>query len=161
MLALGGFSKAYGLAGLRVGWVVAPEDMIPALWRRHEYLTICAPALGSLLAEAALEPGTREALLARGRAVAEAGFEVVERELLGNSFSAVPPQASVVCLVRFALPVASDDLAARIRARGALVVPGSVFGAEGCLRIGCAAAPEELRAGLATVRAVAAEIGGG
>lgn len=160
VLAVGGLSKAYGLAGLRVGWVVAPEQMVAELWRRHEYLTISASMLGSLLAEAALAPEVRETLLTRGRAVAETGFAVLARALLGAGFSAVAPQASVISLVRFDLPLASEDLAARLRARGVLVVPGSVFGAEGFLRIGCALPEPELRAALETVRAVAAELHG-
>jgi aspartate/methionine/tyrosine aminotransferase len=35
-------SKAYGLAGLRIGWAVASPQVIEALWRRHEYTVIAA-----------------------------------------------------------------------------------------------------------------------
>ena len=40
VLALNSLSKAYGLPGLRIGWVVGPVEMVEALWRRHEYTTI-------------------------------------------------------------------------------------------------------------------------
>jgi aspartate/methionine/tyrosine aminotransferase len=160
VLAVGGLSKAYGLAGLRIGWVVAPEAMVGPLWRRHEYLTITAPMLDSLLAEAALAPGVRGKLLARGRAVAQAGFEVVARELLGGGFSAVAPQASVVSFVRYDLPLSSAARAARLRARDVLAVPGSLFGAEGFLRVGGALPPDALRAALRVVRALAEELRG-
>ena len=54
VLAVGSLSKAYGLSGLRIGWIVAPEPLIAELWRRHEYATIAAASLSMLLAERAL-----------------------------------------------------------------------------------------------------------
>jgi aspartate/methionine/tyrosine aminotransferase len=116
--------------------------------------------LDSLRAEAALAPEVRGKLLARGRAVAQAGFELVARELLGGGFSAVAPQASVVSFVRYDLPLSSAARAARLRARDVLAVPGSLFGAEGFLRVGGALPPDALRAALRVVRALAEELRG-
>ena len=39
VLALNSLSKAYGLPGLRLGWLVAPPEMRESIWRRHEYST--------------------------------------------------------------------------------------------------------------------------
>ena len=39
VLANNSLSKAYGLPGLRVGWIVGPPDVIDAAWARHEYTT--------------------------------------------------------------------------------------------------------------------------
>jgi aspartate/methionine/tyrosine aminotransferase len=36
VLAIGSMSKAYGLPGLRIGWVVGPPDTVQDIWRRHE-----------------------------------------------------------------------------------------------------------------------------
>jgi aspartate/methionine/tyrosine aminotransferase len=73
VLAVGSLSKAYGLSGLRVGWVVGPEDVIAELWRRHEYATISTASLSMVLAETALEPAVRQRLLDRQRTLALAG----------------------------------------------------------------------------------------
>ncbi|MEA3341739.1 MAG: aminotransferase class I/II-fold pyridoxal phosphate-dependent enzyme, partial [Chloroflexota bacterium] len=47
VLAMGSMSKAYGLPGLRVGWVVAPVDAIDDMWARHEYVTLSATMLSN------------------------------------------------------------------------------------------------------------------
>ena len=42
-ICVNSMSKAYGLAGLRIGWAVASPEMVEELWRRHEYTVIAAP----------------------------------------------------------------------------------------------------------------------
>jgi len=37
VVATGSMSKAYGMPGLRIGWVVGPRAVIDDLWARHEY----------------------------------------------------------------------------------------------------------------------------
>ena len=44
----------YGLPGLRLGWMVAPADVIQACWRRHEYAAIAATIFSMKLADYAL-----------------------------------------------------------------------------------------------------------
>ena len=65
VIVINSMSKAYGLPGLRLGWVVAPKEIITALWRRHEYAAIAAPMLSMRLAEAVLEPQVRAQVTAR------------------------------------------------------------------------------------------------
>jgi aspartate/methionine/tyrosine aminotransferase len=76
VLALGSMSKAYGLPGLRVGWVVGPPDTIEDIWRRHEYTTITASMLSNLLATYALSGDVRPRLLQRTRDYIRKGFPV-------------------------------------------------------------------------------------
>ncbi len=42
VICVNSMSKAYGLAGLRIGWAVASPEMVEELWRRHEYAVIAA-----------------------------------------------------------------------------------------------------------------------
>src|SRR5258708_30014301 len=65
VICVNSMSKAYGLAGLRIGWAVAAPEMIEALWRRHEYAVIAAGGPSMLLAEMALKPPQRASLLDR------------------------------------------------------------------------------------------------
>ena len=74
VIAINSMSKAYGLPGLRLGWLVAPESLIPSLWRRHEYTTISATMLANRLAAAALAPDTRPKVTARPDVINRCGL---------------------------------------------------------------------------------------
>src|SRR5262249_50203559 len=56
VICVNSFSKAYGLAGLRIGWALASPEMVEELWRRHEYTVIAASGPSMKLAEIALKP---------------------------------------------------------------------------------------------------------
>ena len=75
VVSINSLSKSYGLSGLRLGWIVAPAVAVENLWRRHEYATIAASAPSMLLAEHALEPGIRAALLRRNRGIVRASYD--------------------------------------------------------------------------------------
>jgi len=151
VIAVSSMSKAYGLPGLRLGWLAAPEALIPRLWRRHEYASISATMLSMKLAEYALAPATRVKLTARARRLIRHGFETFVEALHEHPgvFSVVPPQASAMSFVEFDLPVSSDELSARLLAEeDVLVIPGSKFGLERHFRFSSALPDEHLRAGL-------------
>jgi aspartate/methionine/tyrosine aminotransferase len=154
-------SKAYGLPGLRLGWVVAPAEIMADLWRRHEYATISATMLATRLADAVLAPEVRPKVLARSRTLIRRGFDQL-RDALGEHdgvFSVVAPQASAMSFVGYDLPVGSVALADRLlRDHGTLVIPGACFGLENHLRISSALPEATLRDGLARLNALVAEI---
>ncbi|WP_439107750.1 aminotransferase class I/II-fold pyridoxal phosphate-dependent enzyme [Congregibacter sp.] len=161
VIAINSMSKAYGLPGLRLGWLVAPESLIPALWRRHEYASITATMMSMELATAALAPRARDAITARARGLIRRGFETLQEQLSFHPgvFSVVPPQASAMSFVKFDLPVSSDVFAARLLAEeDVLLIPGSRFGVEEHFRFSSALPDEHLRAGLARMNALTGRI---
>jgi aspartate/methionine/tyrosine aminotransferase len=102
VLAIGSMSKAYGLPGLRIGWVVGPPDTVQDIWRRHEYTTITATMLSNILAGYALSSEVRPRLIKRTRDYIRNGFPVLEEWIARQNglFSCTPPQASAVSFVR-------------------------------------------------------------
>jgi aspartate/methionine/tyrosine aminotransferase len=149
-----GLSKAYGLPGLRVGWVVGPAATIAELWARKDYLTISPGALSDLLARQALRPDVRPRILARTRGIVAGNLPVLQRwmEGRGRAFRLVPPRAGAIAYARYAWPVNSTRLAERLRdEQSVLVVPGDQFGMDGFLRIGLGNEPQDLEAGLAGI----------
>lgn len=161
VIAINGMSKAYGMPGLRLGWIVAPPEQIEALWRRHEYATISAGMLGNVLARIALDPEVRTKLLERSRRLISRGFEHFQAELAVHPgvFSVVPPQASAMSFVRYELPIGSRAFADRLLAEhGTLVVPGECFGLDHHFRCSTALPDETLRSGLSRINRLVAEL---
>lgn len=150
VIVIDSMSKAYGLPGLRLGWVLAPPEVIGALWRRHEYHVIAAADLSMRLAEAALAPGAREALRDRARRLIRRGWDTLSEVLATRpeTFSVTEPDASAMSFVRVdAGP--SEALARRLLARqDLLLVPGIHFGVEGHLRLSSALPEDHLREAL-------------
>lgn len=138
VLAIGSMSKAYGLPGTRIGWVVAPEEAIGDLWARQDYITIGNTMLGNKLAAYALSPEVHPRIMQRTRDYIHNGygnFEAWARQH-GDLFTWVPPQAAAIAFVRYKPEVNSTELVQRmIEEHSTLVVPGDHFGLDGHLRI--------------------------
>ena len=138
VICVNSLSKAYGLCGLRIGWVVAPHPLADALQRRHEYAVISAALPSVFLAERALEPKKRRALLARQRAIVRDGTELYRRWLGENAhlIAEQPAPATALSFPRYTAALPSEQVADAIRTQASvLVVPGSMMGSEGHLRI--------------------------
>jgi aspartate/methionine/tyrosine aminotransferase len=138
VLAVGSMSKAYGLPGLRVGWVVGPPDTVEDIWRRHEYTTISASMLSNILATHALSAEVRPRLIARTREYIRAGFPVLEEWMArqGGLFTCTPPQAAAISFVRYHLDINSTDLMEKLcREVSVFVCAGDSFGMDRHLRI--------------------------
>lgn len=161
VVAVGGLSKAYGLPGLRLGWVVAPAELVDELWARHEYVAISATMVSNLLAAAALSEEVRPWLIARTRNYIRRGFPVLKAWIdeHGGILSLTPPQAAAIAFVRYHLGVDSGVLAERLRReKGVLVVPGEHFGMEGFLRISFGLPRDYLISGLSRIGELISEL---
>ncbi len=160
VVATSSLSKAYGLPGLRVGWVVAPASVAEELWARTDYTTISPGELTDRLATLALRPDVRARILERTRSLLHGGFDILENWMGENGFSWRAPDAGAICFTRYDLPVNSTVLAERLRTdRSVLVVPGDHFGVDGFIRIGYGLHENVLRTALDRVAATLEEIG--
>ncbi len=152
LICVAGLSKAYGLPGLRIGWLVGPAPIVADAWARHDYTTIGPSGASDHLATLALQPAVRERLLARTRGILHANYPVLEQWLktFGASFSWVPPQAGAICFVRYRPAIDGEALVERIRVgQSVLLVPGEHFGMPGYIRFGFGNESHELREALA------------
>jgi aspartate/methionine/tyrosine aminotransferase len=148
-----GLSKAYGLPGLRIGWVVAPPEIASDLWTIHDYTSIAPGAINDRLARMALEPATRAKLLARTRMIIRTNYPLLKRWVEAHEgLSHIPPEAGAIAMVHYTHPVGSVALAERLRdERSVLVVPGAFFEMEGYLRVGFGSDPAYLESALALI----------
>lgn len=138
VLATGSLSKAYGLPGLRIGWVVAPAGMVDEFWARHEYTTISATMLSNRLAALALSPEVRPWLLRRTRSYIRRGYPVLQSwmDRHPGTFSLRPPDAGAIAFIRYHLEINSTRLAQRLALeKSVLIMPGDHFGIDHFLRV--------------------------
>jgi len=138
VLAIGSLSKAYGLPGLRIGWIVTTVDLAEEIWARQEYVTIGSAMLNNMLAAYALSPEIHPRILARTREYVRKGYGHFERwaESHGDLFVWVPPQAAPIVFARYHADINSTEFCMRlIHEFGVEVVPGDHFGLDGFLRI--------------------------
>jgi aspartate/methionine/tyrosine aminotransferase len=151
VLAMNSLSKAYGLPGLRTGWVVGPAQTVDDIWRWHEYTTLTITMLAGKLATIALAPEKRAQLIRRTRNYIRHGFGILDGwlESHGDLFQHVPPQAAAISFVRYNLDINSTELVDRLkREKSVLIVPGDHFGLDHHLRISFGPPPDYLTAGL-------------
>lgn len=138
VLAIGSLSKAYGLPGLRIGWVVCPKDTASEIWARQDYVTISSTILGNKLGAYALSPEVRPRLISRTRTLIKRGYDNFALWCQNNSdlVSLTPPQAAAIAFIQYHREINSSVLMERlIKEKRVYLVPGDHFGLDHHLRI--------------------------
>jgi aspartate/methionine/tyrosine aminotransferase len=135
-LSLSGMSKAYGLAGLRLGWVATHDgELLQRMAELKDYTTICSAAPSELLALMALRDPDPILDVHRRRIAANIETAATFFTGHGETLRWVPPQAGTVCFPRLVdgTPVAGSPGAKAFCARilrdtGALLLPSTTYG---------------------------------
>ncbi|MBA3948912.1 MAG: aminotransferase class I/II-fold pyridoxal phosphate-dependent enzyme [Acidobacteria bacterium] len=153
VIVTSGLSKAYGLPGLRIGWIVSSPEFVASTWERHDYVTIAPGAASDLLARMALEPERRARIIARTRRILNENYPVLEAWMKKEGcFEWATPDAGAICYMKYDLPIDSLAFAERLRdEESVLVVPGAHFGMEKYLRVGFGENRQKLDDGLARI----------
>ncbi|MHB2167770.1 aminotransferase [Alsobacter sp. R-9] len=147
-ISTAGMSKAFSLAGLRLGWVAGPREVLEAVSIHRDYNTISVGMLDDHFATLALE--NRDAVLARSRAITRGNLALLSEWVEGEPLvSWVRPRSGTTALLRLHVDMPSRDFCvALLEETGVMLTPGSAMGMEGTVRIGYANAPEIIAAGL-------------
>ncbi|MFA4926688.1 MAG: aminotransferase class I/II-fold pyridoxal phosphate-dependent enzyme, partial [Candidatus Aminicenantales bacterium] len=151
---VGGLSKAYGLPGLRLGWLAGPGELVRKIWTYHDYTTISVSALTDHLAAKALEADRRLKLLNRTRDIIRHNLPLLEKWLqsFGRQFSYQAPSAGAILFTAYNYDYNSTRLVEQIlKEKNVLLVPGDHFELDRHLRLGFGSRPEYLQAGLGRV----------
>jgi aspartate/methionine/tyrosine aminotransferase len=159
VIVTSGLSKAYGIPGVRIGWIVAPSSLTEQCWTQHDYLTIGPNKMSDRIARVAVEPSNRERCYARTREILTRNLPIARAwvESFGGRLTWREPDAGAMALIKYESPLPSVALAERIRTRqNTLVVPGSHVGLEGYLRVWLGGRDEFLSEGL---RRIGTELG--
>lgn len=147
VICTGGFSKAYGLPGLRVGWAIAPAALADKLWSYHDYTSIAPTALSDRLAALVLEPARHARVIGRTRTIIAQNYPLLAEWAAahGEWLSHRAPDAGAIAWLGWRGRGNADDFAkALLENKSVLIVPGSQLGMEKYIRIGFGHHPEKL-----------------
>lgn len=146
-ILVSGFSKGFAMTGWRLGFVAAPEMILQAMLKIHQYTMMCAPTMAQYGAIEALKNGEhdvdemRKSYRRRRNYFVQSLNEIGLRcHLPGGAFYAFPSiQATGLTSEQFAERLLIEEKVA--------VVPGSVFGTsgEGYVRCSYASSLEQLQ----------------
>lgn len=137
-IATASMSKAFSLAGLRLGWVAGPVDIIHAVSIHRDYNTISVGMIDDHFACIALE--NKEAILQRNRDIVRENLAVLDQWVANEpKISYVKPRSGTTALLKYDFDMTSRDFCvALLKSKGVMFTPGSVMDMEGYVRIGYA-----------------------
>ena len=159
LILLGTFSKSYAMTGWRLGYLVAPPDLIDYLYGIHR-------AINGPICNFVQRAGIAAL---RGPQDCIAEFNQVYKTratLMHRLASAIPglypaqPQGAFYMWTRFDLPQSARDVKARLFERGVAVRSGSEYGSGGekHLRISYSVSEETIERGMAVIADVVREL---
>ncbi|KAF1354451.1 PLP-dependent transferase [Lizonia empirigonia] len=158
VIVTGSMSKAYSLAGIRVGWIASrSSEIIEKIASARHYTTISVSGLDEQVAAFALSPATVHGLLARNIQLAKTNLALLEKFMIKNEDECewVKPVAGTTAFIKFhreGKPIDSVDFCKKLLEKtGVLLVPGTQsFGEEfkGYVRVGFVNQTEIVQKGL-------------
>lgn len=132
-ISLGVMSKAYGLAGLRIGWLATQDmDLIEKLIKMKHYTTICSSAPSEFLSIIALKH--RDEILSRNVKIIKDNLKIAEVffKKYPDLFKFNRPMAGPIAFIKMniTMPIAEfcDTL---VSEKGVLLLPSNVYSFQG------------------------------
>lgn len=144
-------SKAYALAGLRLGWIAAPHEVIEAVAIHRDYDTISVGMINDHFATLALE--NRDKVLGRSKTITRGNLAILDAWVEEQPLITwLKPVSGTTALLKFDLAMTSRDFCVDLlKETGVMFTPGSALNMEGYVRIGYANNPTVLKEGLKRV----------
>jgi len=145
VVVLNGFSKAFAMTGLRIGYAIAPADVLLGMLKIHQYCMLCAPITGQIGALEALKcldevERIKAEYMRRRNYVVKKLREVFDVNMPDGAFYVFPDISST--------GMSSEEFAEKLLIeKGVAVVPGNAFGecGEGYIRAAYAVKFERLK----------------
>ncbi len=147
-ISTAGMSKAFSLAGLRLGWIAASKDVIEAVSIHRDYNTISVGMIDDYFSSLALE--ARDKIIERAHRITRHNLAILDAWVQGEpSITYVKPKSATVALLKYDFDMSSREFCVQLLEHsGVMLTPGSAMDMEGYLRIGFANTAEILTEGL-------------
>jgi aspartate/methionine/tyrosine aminotransferase len=149
-VTIGSLSKSNALTGLRLGWIVGPDEVIAQAIKVHQLVNTAASTYSQWVA---LDVFSDLTSLTAHRPLYQEQRALLLDLLREHGLEAAPVEGAFYCLVRLPGHLAANSLAAAERLldeHRVITTPGIAFGpaGEGWLRLSWVATPEALRTGI-------------
>jgi len=132
-VSLGVMSKAYGLAGLRIGWIATKDaDILKKMIKMKHYTSICSSSTAEQLAVIALKHS--DEILERNRGIIEKNLEISDRFFAKYSklFTYNRPVAGPIAFHKMQIDMPIHEFCDRlVEEKGVLLLPSAIYGYEG------------------------------
>ena len=150
-ISTAGMSKVFSLAGLRVGWVIAPQEVREQVLIHRDYDTISVGMINDHFAAIALEHADK--VLARSHEITRGNLALLEAWIAKEpKVSWVKPRAGTTAMLKLNIPVTAREFCIDLVTKtGVMLTPGDAFDMEGYARIGFANNEQTLKEGLAAL----------
>ncbi|MGM8213435.1 aminotransferase [Virgibacillus sp. W0430] len=150
-ISTGSMSKALSLAGLRLGWIAASEEIIEECEKHRDYTTISCGMIDDILAVHALK--NYDKIMERNLKIVRDNLEILDKWIQNEpNINYVKPQGGTTAILSYNYDVSSVDFCLGLyEESGTFLAPGSCFDMEGTVRIGYACDTNVLRQGLQKV----------
>jgi aspartate/methionine/tyrosine aminotransferase len=147
-ISTGSMSKVFSLAGLRLGWIVANEDIIAQINSQREYNTISVGILDDYFASLAIE--NKDKIIERNLKKIAIGKEILTNwAKLEKNVHLVIPNGGTTAFVRYNAPYSSVELCKKLQKEtGVMILPGETLELDKYLRIGYGNNFEQLKKAL-------------
>lgn len=147
-ISTGSMSKVFSMAGLRLGWLVAPKEVIAEAYDIRHYNMISCGILDEQIGAFALRHKAQ--ILDRNLRIVRENSTILDGWVAQEPrISYVRPAAGTTALLYYDMDISSTALCHQLMAEeGVMLTPGDCFDMGHCLRIGYAFSPQALREGL-------------
>lgn len=149
-ISVGSLSKSFGLSGLRLGWIAAPEEFVMSSWQWKDYTTITNSPLSDYLAQKALQHIDK--VMERNLKIAKENLAYITAWFTARAdeYEFIAPNGGVLCFPKIKRLQGSSEpfCMSLLEKTGVFIVPGDCFGYPGHIRLGFGGDLETLKVGL-------------
>jgi aspartate aminotransferase len=153
LIIVNGVAKLYGMTGFRIGWVVAPRQLVKVMTNVTVQITSGVSPVSQAAAEGALN-GLQSVVEALRLHIQNNRDVLLQEFKTFNGARLIEPQGTFYALPDIRAFNGSSVEASRFLLKKAMVVtvPGREFGMEGHIRISFAGSVKELTEGIARIK---------